>query len=363
MNALFRSTLALLLLIVWVGCQQSNKTLQPVQKNLMEAVYASGFVVSEQEYQVFSLADGIIAEIRAKEGTRVKKGDVLFGIESTQQAARYAMAKEAYQQARQNAGPVLRELEAAFASAQTKMQFDSVNFMRFQNLLKSGATTRLEYDKAEIQYKGSRNDFIAIKNRLTKTRNEVELAISNAYNQLKIAEEESGHYLIRSEIDGMVFKVMKEKGELVRRSEAIAVVGRPNRYLLKLTIDELDVQRVKEGQDVMVKIDAYPNQFFNGKVSKVYPLVDTRQQSLRIDAQLLDTLPGLFSGLAVEANIIIRQKKDALVIPRLALLPGDSVWVETEGKEKKIKVVRGIETLDEVEIQEGLTPNSNIVLK
>ena len=351
-----------LLLTLLLGCGNKIKTIQPVIKPLMEAVYASGFVVSDQEYQLFSQADGTLSEILVKEGEPVKKGQPILIISSVQQSARYAIAKETYEQAKRNSSPVIRELEATFSSAKTKMQFDSINFTRYSNLLQAGATTKIEYDRAEIQYKNSRSDFDVIRHRLIKTKNEIGLSISNAQNQLKIAAEESGNYVLRSEIDGMVFKLMKERGELVRRSEAIAIVGKPDQFFLKLSIDELDIQRVKEGQPVVVKIDAYPNTVFNGKVTKVYPLVDTRQQSLRVDAILSEKLPNLFSGLAVEANIIIREKENALVIPRLAILPGDSVWIAEADDKKKIKITRGIETLEETEITEGLTAESKIIL-
>ncbi len=351
-----------LLFISFLGCSKKEETIQPVTKPLIEAVYASGFVVSDQEYQLFSQADGTLAEILVKEGEPVKKGQPILIIKGVQQSARYAMASETYEQAKRNSSLVVSELEAVFASAQTRFQFDSINFVRFSNLFKAGATTRIEYDRAEIQYKNSHNDFTAVKNRLTKTKNEVYLSILNAQNQLKIAEEESGNYVLRSEIDGMVFKLMKERGELIRRSEAIAIVGKQDQFYLKLSIDELDIQRVKQGQDAIVKIDAYPEKLFRGKIAKVYPLVDTRQQSLRVDAILNEKLPNLFSGLAVEANIIIREKKNALVIPRLAILKGDSVWVAEGGNKKKIKVTRGIETLEETEIVQGLTAESKIIV-
>jgi HlyD family secretion protein len=328
----------------------------------MEAVYASGFVVSDQEYQVFSQADGTLKQVVVKEGELVKKGQPLLIVESVQQGTRYTMAKEAYQQAVLNKTPVMAELEATLQSARSKMQFDSINFVRYANLLKSNATARVEYDRAEIQYKNSRNDFLAVKNRLIKTQNDLDLAIQNSYNQLKISEEESGNYILRSDIDGMVFKITKEQGELVRRSEVVAVVGKPDNFLLRLTVDELDIQRVKVGQEVAVKIDAYPDQLYHGKVSKVYPLVDTRQQSLRVDVLLTEKLPGLFSGLAVEANIIIRQKDKALVIPRQSILPGDSVLISTTTGVKKVKVIRGIETLEETEIISGLEAESKLIV-
>jgi HlyD family secretion protein len=351
-----------ILFIFLIACSKKQETIKPSIKPLMEAVYASGFVVSEQEYQIFSQADGVLKDILVNEGETIKLNQPLLVIEGAQQSARYAIAKETYEQAKRNATPILEEAKAAMASAQTKMNFDSINFQRFKNLFSAGATTRSEYDRAEIQFENSKNDFQVAKNRFLKTKNEIEMGVINAQNQLKIAEEESGNYSVRSEIDGMVFKINKEKGELVRRGEQLGILGKPNNFYLKLTIDELDIQRVKERQDVVIKIDAYPEKVFKGKVLKVYPLIDTRQQSLRVDASLIDELPGLFSGLALEANIIIREKKDALVIPKLALLPGDSVLVMNNNVKSKIKVSTGIETLEEVEITNGLSSDSNIIL-
>jgi hypothetical protein len=110
-----------------------------------------------------------------------------------------------------------------------------------------------------------------------------------------------------------------------------------------------------------VKIDAYPGRTFNAVVDKVYPMINRQQQSVKVDAMLTDPMQGWFSGLALEANIIIREKQDALVISKTMLLPGDSVLIETGGGRKKVKVEKGIETLDEVEIVNGLDTTNRLV--
>ncbi|HCZ34955.1 MAG TPA: hypothetical protein DHV26_03415 [Cytophagales bacterium] len=346
--------IVLLALLMW-SCSKDNQPITPQVKPLMEAVYASGFVVSEQEYQVFSQADGTLGEILVREGEAVKKGTPILKIKSVLSSARYEQARETYQQALNNKTPVINELTAIAQSARSKMQLDSINFLRFTNLLKANATTRLEYDRAELQYKNARNDFEAAKSRLAKTRTDLETAIKNANNQVQIAEEESGNYTLRSDIDGVVLKIMKEQGELVRRSEAVAVVGKPENFYLKLSVDELDVQRVKAGQQALIKIDAFSNKIFKGIVTKVYPLVDTRQQSLRVDVALQDEVTGLISGLAAEVNIVVQKKETALVVPKQLVQPGDSIWVAEGSEKRKVKIVRGIETLDEVEIVSGIT--------
>ncbi|MBS1506280.1 MAG: efflux RND transporter periplasmic adaptor subunit [Bacteroidetes bacterium] len=352
--------------VLMVACSGKKGVVTPQLKPLKEAVYASGYVVSKNEYQVFSQVDGYVVDKLVNEGDAVKKGQPIFVIESHQQNARYNIAKETYNLALKNNqedSPTLQEAKAALASAQSKFNYDSINFVRFDNLLKSNATSRNEYDRAKLTFENSRNDVKLQKSRVRKLRDQLSLDLKNSTNNLKIATEESGRYSVGSEIDGRVYKTLKEPGELVRRTEAMAIVGSGNQFYLQLNVDELDIKKIKVGQKVLAKIDALGEKPYEATVVKVYPIVDARDQSVRVDAEFDHGLPEAFSGLAVEGNILVRQKENALVIPKSYLQPGDSVIVKMNGERKKIKVQRGIETLDEVEIVDGLSAESQLMLK
>jgi len=356
--------IAFLLLLILVACNGNNGVVTPQSRPLIEAVYASGFVVAQNEYQVFAQVDGYLATKLVEDGDLVKKGDPLFIIESGQQSARFRIAKENYDLATRNNrpdSPVLQELTAMVESSYTKMKFDSMNYVRYSNLWKQNATTKFEFDRFKVQYENSLNDYTLQRSRYQKMRDQLNVERQNSLNQLQIASDESGRYTVRSEMDGKVFQTLKDKGELIRRSEVLGVVGNDNAFYLQLTVDELDIQRVKKGQDVWVKIDAYPEKVFHAEVAKVYPMVNPQQQSVRVDASLTEPLPDTFSGLALEANIIIRKKTKALVIPKTALLPGDSIVIKDDDGTKKVKIVKGIETLDEVEVTAGLDTNTLIV--
>jgi HlyD family secretion protein len=296
----------------------------------------------------------------------VKKGDIIFIIESQQQNARFNIAKEAYEMALQNyqsESPVLNEAEAVVKSAMAKMQYDSVNQNRYSNLLKQNATTQAEYDRIKLTYENSKNDLLLQRSRYAKVKNQLSLELKNAANQRKISSEESGRYSVRSEVDGRVYKILKEKGELARRNEAVAVIGSKDSFYLQLNVDEMDIRKVNEGQEVWVKIDAFADQTFHAKVIEVHPLVDSRQQAVRVDADFTEPLVHGFSGLAVEANIVIQKKEKALVIPKSMLLPGDSVLIETKDGTQKVKIKKGIETLDEVEVLEGIGIESKLLTR
>lgn len=358
--------LASIILPGFLGCGNHGEFERPLTKPLMEAVYASGYVVAEDEYQAFSQVDGYIVNKLVNDGDAIRKNDPLYIIEADQQNERYRIAKENYELAQRNFGkdsPVLAELQAIRASAKTKMQYDSVNLARYSNLLKQNATSKAEYDRMQLLYENSSNEYKLADSRYEKIYNQLKVELKNAESQYNIVRDESARYTIRSQVDGAVFKTFKGQGELVRRTEVIAVLGKRDAFYLQLTVDELDIQRVKVGQPVLCKIDAYPDRIFNATISRIYPLVDSRQQALRVDANLHDQLPGAFSGLALEANIVIRKAENTLVIPKQALLPGDSIIIRDDRGESKIKIKTGITTFDEVEVVEGLTPSSLVKVK
>lgn len=352
------------LAILMSSCGQAELSLKPETKPLMEAVYSAGFIVSGDEYQVYAQIEGVLKVKLVKDGETVKQGQVLYMIEAAQQNSRYQLAQEAYALAQKNArtdGPLLKEYLSVLQNARTKLSYDSTNYIRYQNLIEEKATSKAEFDRFKLSYESSLNDYQIRKSSYQKLKDQTALEVQNTNNNLKIAQSENARYTIKSQIDGMIFKSVKEAGELVKKGELIAIIGKPQGFYFKMKIDELDVQRVKFGQEVVVKIDAYANKIFKAKVAKVYPIVDPRDQSVRVDATLLDSLPGYYSGLAAEGNIIIQKKENALVIKRTLLLPGDSVLTKTADGNVLVKVQKGVETLNEVEIISGLTADTELV--
>lgn len=363
--SLLVALLAILLFLLMNACQSNGSYVQPETKPLIEAVYASGFLKTSDEYTVLAEGEGRVQEKLVSDGALVKKGEAIFILSADQPDARYQMARQNFELTKKNAAadsPILAELHFSLNSLATKKKFDSINFIRFQNLINQNATTRVEYDRAKLTYENSVNEYNAARNRFTKTKSDLTLALENARQQLLIAGDESGRQVVRSLMDGRLLSTKKEVGEVVRRGEQLALIGKADSYYLQLSVDEQDIRKLQVGQKVLFKADAFADTVFEGMVSKIYALVDTRQQSLRVDVSIPANFPSSFSGLAVEANIIIREKKDALVLPK-NIVQDDSVWIEREGERIKIPITRGIETMDEVEILSGLDSNSRVLTK
>lgn len=357
--------LIIISVLVLQSCADKKQTIMPEYKMLTEAVYASGNLLPKNEYKVIAQADGVLLRKIAEEGDTVFIGQTLFELQNDKQSIRSGNALEQYRIARNNAlnqSPVLQELEAATASAKARWQNDSVNHVRYKNLLENKATSRIDYDRASLAYQTSKNEYAVLKSRYEKTRIQLQLESQNAEAQYKLSIEQNADYIIKSHINGIVYEVYKEIGEVVKPAEPIALLGDPSQVYLKLTIDELDINSIKKGQVVLVKIDTYKNQVFKARITKIYPMLNGQDQSFRVDALFVEEVPRLYAGLTVEANIIIQQKERALTIPKTCLVGQDSVYIEEDGVSKMVKISKGIENFEYVEILAGLDTNSVLVM-
>jgi multidrug efflux pump subunit AcrA (membrane-fusion protein) len=157
-----------------------------------------------------------------------------------------------------------------------------------------------------------------------------------------------------------VYQTLKEKGESVHANEVIALLGTPGRPLIRLAVDQQDIDRTRPGQQVLLQTDATGNRIFEATVSCIYHVMNEMDQTFRVDARFTGPTPPTFIHSQVEANIIVQKKQKALVLPRTAFAAKDSLWVYENGKEKEIFVQTGISTLDYVEIIAGIDEHTPV---
>ncbi|RRB07551.1 efflux RND transporter periplasmic adaptor subunit [Larkinella rosea] len=354
----------ILLTTVFYGCNRTEEGTSPTYKDLTEAVYASGSVFPRNEYKVLANADGILQQQLVSEGDSVKRNQLVFVLEGITQGAREQAAANIYRQSQANLNtnsPVLAELEAQLQTAQTRLANDSVNYVRYRDLYQQNATSKAELERVQLAYQTSRNDFAARRSSLQRTRNQLYVDLQNSRSQYIASGQDQGNTRIRSFVDGKVYEISKEPGEVVRRNDQLALIGSGREVFVQLAVDESDFGKIRVGQDVIVKADVYPDKVFKAIVRKIYPKLNRVDQSFRVDADFVGELPDAYYGLTVEANIVISQKNRVLTIPKSYVVGNDSVWVKENGEARKIRIEKGAENFDLVQVKGGLNEKSIVV--
>ncbi len=355
-----RVFIILLVLPLIFSCKKKQEQLHPVEEKITESVYASGIVKSKDQYQVFSSANGLISKILVTEGDLVKKGDALIRLTNTTAQLNTENARLSVDYAAVAANKEkLNELQYSISLAKSKMNNDAALLERQRNLWSQQIGTRNELDARELAYKSSLNNYESAKLRFTELQKQISFQEKQARKNLQISNVVAGDYTIKSEVDGRVYNILKENGEMVNTQTPVAIIGNANTFYLELQVDEYDIARLKPGQKVVLNMDSYKGQVFEAVVSKINPIMNDRSKSFTVEATFVKQPDALYPNLTCEANIVIQQKEKAVTIPRNYLLSGDSVLMES--KEKK-KVVTGLKDYQKVEIVSGLTIN-DIILK
>src|SRR6185503_14122793 len=274
-------------------------------------------------------------------------------------------AQRTYENARQNASgqsAVLSELRLALQSAQAKLTNDSLNYFRLKKLLDSTATSQSSVDNAHTVYVLSLNQKKSAEEKYSAAVGDLDVALHNARSVAAGAQQEFENFVIRSEGDGTVYQLMKEKGETVKAGEPVALLGETATKVIRLAVDQQDISKIKPGQQVLLKTDVSGSTVYRAAVSRIYPVMNETDQTFRVDALFTDSTSQPYIHSSVEANIIIQQKQQALILTRKAFVADDSVQVKKDGKIQPVFVKTGIRTLDDVEILGGVEESSEVIL-
>ena len=352
--------LVLLFALVFSSCKDDSEKTRPVMEPITEAVYASGTIKSVEQYQVFASASGIIRDIRIQEGDSLKKGDILFVLsnetarlstENARIAAEYADVS--------NQADKLRELQATIDLARIKLRNDSSLLERQKKLWADGIGTRYELEQRELAASNSATALDIAIRRLSDTRKQIDFAARQARKNLQISSSTQSDFTVRSEINGKVFSVFKEKGEMVSPQTPLAELGSASDFYLELQVDEYDIVKVKPGQKIVISLDSHKGEVFEGEVRKINPIMDERSRTFTVEAVFTRPPAILYPNLSAETNIVISTRNNAVTIPRAYLLKGDEVLLEN-GSRKKVSV--GLKDYQKAEILVGLDTN-DVILK
>jgi multidrug efflux pump subunit AcrA (membrane-fusion protein) len=342
-----------LFLAIAVSCKNDSEKIRPEVTSLTEAVYASLTVQPADNYYVYSAVGGIVKSNLVTEGQLVEKGQVLMQIDNTNPKLNMENARLAFELAKENytgSKTILNELENQINTAQLQLKNDSVNYLRQKRLHEQGIGSENEFDNRKLAYEVSKKNLALLKSRYEQTRNQLETQFKQAENNYKTSLKTASDYSITSQIQGKVYEILKDPGEIVLLQEPVAMIGSADLFHVEMLVDEVDITRVKEGQKVLVRMDAYGDKVFEAYVSKIYPKMDSRSQTFRVDAEFENQPQKLYPGLTGEANIIIDQKEGVLTIPYEYLMEDNQVKTD----QGMVDVEVGIKNFERVEILSGI---------
>lgn len=357
---MLKSILIISILFIFCGCGHAPISTKVVERKINETVYASGNIESSNQYQVISLVSGYIHKINIEEGNLVRKGQNMIELANDGGliALKSAELNRNFSDLKQNKNKI-KELKFSINTAKVKWKNDSIQLKRKKILVEHNVISENDFENFEVMALSSKASYTSLLLQLEDLQKQLKLNDELGKRNFDLSNKQLKDFNIKSEIDGVVFTILKKEGELVTPQTPIAIIGSDNKYILKLQVDEYDITRIKLGQLIKVKLDSYKGQVFDAKVSKISLFMNEKTKTFTIEGRFINQPTTLYPNLTLEANIIIKSNPKALLIPREYLFNDYYVYLKNGSKKK---ITTGIMDLKYVEIKKGLQRNDEIII-
>ncbi|MEN9382756.1 MAG: hypothetical protein RI940_1639 [Bacteroidota bacterium] len=346
-------------ILILCACGKKQETIHPSVETITSSVYASGTVKSIGQYEVYSKVNGIVEKLFVSEGADVKKGQAIISLSNKAQALNFENAKllanfSSVESNHEKLSQAQNELEVA----KLKMENDASLFERQKKLWDNQIGTKNDLDQRELAYKNSTTQYNGSKLKLNDLKKQIDFQSKQTNKTAAISSSTLNDFIISSEINGKVFSINKEIGEMVTSQMPVAIIGDAKTFYVELQVDEYDIAKLKKGQKAMISMDSYKGKSFEAFIDKIYPIMNAKSKSFKVDAILTTQPESLFPNLSAQANIIIEIKEKAITIPRAYLIDNEYVYLANKEK-RKVKV--GLMDYEKVEILSGINNSDELV--
>ena len=280
---------------------------------------------------VISIATGRVVELHARLGDIVKKGQLLLRVQSA-------------------------DLSAAFSDYRKAVADEKLARIQFER-------AKLLYDKGAI----SLNDFQTAED----VENKAQVDVENTTERLRVLGASIDHPAAIVDIRAPVSGVITD--QQVTNAAGVAGLGSPNPFTISdlsyvwilCDVYENDLPNVHVGESAELRLNAFPNQAFTGRISNVLPILDPTIRTAKVRIELRN--PGMMRvGMFVTATFHGQKKETHTAVPAAAILHlHDRDWVyipDGEKKFRRVNVVVGTSLPNNSqEIVSGVQPGQQVV--
>lgn len=334
------------------------------QPAALPVLVASGYVVARRSSEVGVKTGGRLRTLQFEEGTRVRAGQVIATIENADLVAQLEAARAA-----------AAEAETQVAQAAAQRDEDIRHLERQRALAADGIAPTAVLTAAEAAAQVS----------AARVRS-AEAAIASARARVRVTEEAIENTNVRAPFDGVVIRKRAEVGETVspfgvagqsaREGGAIATIADLNELEVQTDVNENNVAKLRSGMPAAVKIQAYSDREYRGRLREIFPSADRSKSIVEVRVSILDADANVKPEMTASVTFQERDaaKRDAssgaptapvVLVARRAIVGSDgqsAVWVVTGNTAARRAVTLGADRIDQVEVRSGLAPGEAVVI-
>jgi cobalt-zinc-cadmium efflux system membrane fusion protein len=316
----------------------SLKTVVADLRPIENVIRISGVVKPhpDKEAQVSSRVPGKIAGLFFKVGDAVQRGQRLAEIQSAE----------------------IQKLQVDLIQAENKLILHKAELDRIQRLVESKIAAQKELIAAQNQHQTDLNEIEGLTQQL------ILLGLpENAVSKAR-AEKSVSTFAVLSPLNGVVAERGVVLGETVDPSKVLFKIFDPSVVFVEGDAFEEALPQLKVGQQVRIRLAAYPGEVFAGRIARFSPVIDPQKRTIHLWVEVPNRGGTLKPNLFADMDAVVGGGKEVLAIPSDALITTEGasfVFVEEDGAFRRADVVLGAKDDRFVEVKRGLLPGDRVV--
>lgn len=307
------------------GCSSNGQ--QPAAKEVSaneqanKPVYImAGKVDAGEKADIASKIPARVSEILVDVGSSVKKDDPVIKLDTKDLEAQEAQAQAAVDTAQANLTKIksgarpqqIAQAQAAMESAGKNYETAKNNYDRTNQLYLSGAASKQQLETAEVQFKAAEAQYNSAKEQLDmlkkgetkETLDVLESQVKQAQAALEVVKTQLDNATIVSPVSGVISAKNINIGELASAGIPLVSVVNTGSLYVNAYLPSGLTGKIKAGQKVIVKVSEVPEKLFQGEISVINPVIDSRNKSILVKVKLKDPdlalKPGMFAEIGLK---------------------------------------------------------------
>lgn len=307
-----------------------------------EEILLTGSLKPKEQVDVTSKVTGRVEKAFVRIGDRVKTGDIIAELEDL----------ELRQQVRRAAAS-LEVVKATLAQRKAELANAQADLGRSQQLMEQGLIPRQEFEGKQTSYK-----VVEAQVRLTEAQGEQAQA---ELSELNIRLEQMR---ISAPIDGEIAERFVDVGAVVSPATPVVRMVNLSTLVTRANVPEREVSKLRVGNKAVVNVDAIGDHAYEGKVSRISPVLDAATRSVLVEVEIPNRDGGLKAEMFARVTLDLATLRPAVLIPRASLVyrgqqPG--VYVLNGDNPVFREIEPGVMQGDEVEVLSNLEAGMTIV--
>jgi multidrug resistance efflux pump len=342
---------------------------------------STGTIKADTEVKLTAQRVGRISRLYVEEGSLISAGAGIADLDYDEVRERLLLSSA--QTRRMNSqldalklGLVAFRSEVESNINKTKAVFEEaeLRLRRFEGLREKGFLSQIDVDIVKREYEVARASYSAARalpEQISAREEEIKAqsaAIEQAQREYNLSKIIFDYSFIKSPISGVVTARPVSIGETIQFGALIASIVSTDSLYVEAFIDEADVAKISNGQQVNITMDAYPEKVVKGEVYMISPVVLGGKQEARtfeVRVRILEKGILVKPGMSADVEVIVSRMNNVLIIPSQAIMEkadGRYVYVVHEGKAALRRIETGAFNWNFIEVTEGLEERSVIVI-